>query len=119
MFDEMVHMTGDPSDPVGILMAASMIKDDVPWLYELAMEVYRAVKSGEPAAIEHEMHRLQRFTEFTMRGPFMEEMGFGDRESHMFLMEFPRMLERMLERSLHKKKSSPPPRRPMLPKEPG
>ncbi len=119
MFEEMMHMTGDPSDPVGILMAASMIKDDVPWLYELAMEVYRAVKSGELAAIEHEMHRLRRFTEFTMHGPFMEEMGFGDRESHMFLMEFPRMLEHMLERSLREKKSGPPPRRPRLPKEPG
>ena len=119
MFEEMMHMTGDPSDPVGILMAASMIKDDVPWLYELAMEVYRAVKSGELAAIEQEMHRLRRFTEFSMQGPFMEEMGFGDRESHMFLMEFPRMLERMLERSLHEKKPGLPQRRLRLPKEPG
>lgn len=85
MFDEMMHMAGDPGDPVGILMAASMIRDDVPWLYELAMEVYRAVKSGDPATIEQEMHRLRRFSEFTMQGPFMEEMGFGDRESHMIL----------------------------------
>jgi hypothetical protein len=119
MFDEMMHMTGDPSDPVGILMAASMIKDDAPWLYELAMEVYRAVKSGEPVAVELEMHRLQRFTKFMMHGPFMEEMGFGDRENHMFFMEFPRVLERMLERSLHEKKSIKMPRRKELPKEPG
>lgn len=118
MFDEMMHMTGDPSDPVGILMAASMIKDDAPWLYELAMEVYRAVKSGEPVAVEHEMHRLQRFTKFMMHAPFMEEMGFGDRENHMFFMEFPRVLERMLERSLREKKLIKMPRRRELPKEP-
>lgn len=105
MFDEMLHMAGDPSDPVSILMAASMIREDVPWLYELAMEVYRAVKSGEPAAIEQEMHRLRRFSEFVMHGAFMEEMGFGDRETHMFLMEFPHILERLLERSLHDKKA--------------
>lgn len=111
MFDEMMHMGGDSNDPVGILMAASMIKDEVPWLYELAMEVYRAVKSGDPEAIEQEMVRLARFSEFSMRGPFMEEMGFGDRESHMILMEFPHMLERFLKRSLHEGKPPPQPRR--------
>ena len=31
-----------------------------------------------------------------MRGPFMEEFGFITKESHMFVMEFPRMLAHML-----------------------
>jgi hypothetical protein len=118
VFDEMSHMAGDPSDPVGILMAASMIREDVPWLYELAMEVYRAVKSGEPAAIEQEMRRLHRFSEFAMHGPFLEEMGFGDRDTHMMLMEFPHMLERMLERSLAEKKPHARVRSLRPPKEP-
>jgi len=108
MLVEMLHMTGDPSDPVAILMAASMIKDDVPWLYELAMEVYRAVKSGEPSAIEREMHRLRRFSDFAMHGPLMEEMGFGGRESHLFLMEFPHMLERILFQSLEQSQKRNP-----------
>jgi hypothetical protein len=108
MFDEIMHMSEDPGDPVGILMAASMIRDDAPWIYELAMEVYRAVKSGDTVEIEREMKRLERFTEFTMHGPFMEEFGFGGKESHMFLMEFPRMLQRTLARLKEKK---PPARR--------
>lgn len=107
MIEEMMHMVGEPGDPVGILMAASVIRDDAPWLYELAMEVYRAVKSGDPVAIETEMARLQRFSEFTMRGPFMEEFGFGGKESYMFLREFPRMLHRMLSRTLEEKKPHP------------
>lgn len=106
MFEEMMHMSGDPADPVGILMAASIIRDDAPWLYELAMEVYRTVKSGDQEAIEHERSRLERFGEFAMRGPFMEEFGLG-KESHMFLMEFPRMLHHMLGRVLKEKKSHP------------
>ena len=105
MFEEIMHMSGDPGDPVGILMAASVVRDDAPWLYELAMEVYRAVKSGDAAAIEQEMARLRRFSEIMMRGPFMEELGFGGKESHMFFMEFPRMLEHMLRRTLEEKKS--------------
>ncbi|MCX6907032.1 MAG: toll/interleukin-1 receptor domain-containing protein [Verrucomicrobia bacterium] len=104
MFEEMMHMGGDSGDPVGILMVASFFKDDAPWLYELAMEVYRAARSGDSIAIEHEMARLRRFSEMMMRGPFMEELGIGDREAHMFFMEFPRMLEHLLRRSLEEKR---------------
>jgi hypothetical protein len=113
MIEDMMHMAGEPGDPVGILMAASVLRDDAPWLYELAMEVYRAVKSGDPAAIETEMARLQRFSEFTMRGPFMEEFSPGGKESYMFLREFPLMLLHMLSRMLEEKKPHPrrrPPR---------
>lgn len=106
MFEEIMHMSEEPGDPVAILMAASMIRDDVPWIYELAMEVYRAVKSGDASEIEREMKRLERFTEYTMHGPFMEEFGFGGKESHMFLMEFPRMLQRTLARLKEKKPHS-------------
>lgn len=112
MFEELMHMSGDPGDPVGILMAASILRDDAPWLYELAMEVYRAVKSGDHEAVEHEMSRLHRFSEFGMRGPLMEEFGFGGKETHMFFMEFPRMLEHMLRRTLEEKKPDKPRRLP-------
>jgi len=104
MIEEMLHMSGDPADPVGILMAASLIRDDVPWLYELAMEVYRAAKSEDAAAIQREMKRLQRFSDFMIHGPFMEELGFESKDVYMFCREFPRMLEHMLGRTLEDKK---------------
>ncbi len=105
MFEELMHMAGEPGDPVAILMAASMVREDMPWLYELAMEVYRAVKAENNDAIEREMVRLRRFSEVVMHGPFMEEFGFGGKESQMFAMEFPRMLERILIRTLDMRKS--------------
>jgi len=105
MLEEVLHMSGDPADPVGILMAASFIREDAPWLYELAMEVYRAVKTEDPVAIEREMKRLQRFSDFIMHGPFMEEFGFeGGKEAYMFCREFPRMLQHILSRTLEEKK---------------
>ena len=55
-------MSGIPGDPVSILIAASLVREDAPWLYELAMEVYRAVKSGDWGAIEREVARLDRFS---------------------------------------------------------
>jgi hypothetical protein len=103
MFDEMMHMSGDPSDPVGILMAASMVREDVPWLYELAVEAYKAAKDGDAESIEKELRRIRRFSEFALRGPFAEELGMGSKETHMFIMEFPRMLERSLMRALEER----------------
>jgi hypothetical protein len=101
----MMHMGGEPGDPVPILIAASLVRDDLPWLYELAMEVYRAVKSGDPTLIEIESTRLRRFSETMMHGPFMMG-GFGgdDKDTHMLVREFPRMLQRVLDRTLESAK---------------
>jgi hypothetical protein len=106
IIEEVMHMPGDPGDPVGILMAASMVREEMPWLYELAMEVYRAIKNGDVQAIEQEMTRLRRFSEVVTHGPFMEEFG-GGKESHLIAMELPRMLERVLLHTLQTKKMKP------------
>jgi hypothetical protein len=98
MMEEMIHMTGDEEDPIGILIMASMVRDELPWLYEIAVDAYRAVKSGTPSEVEREIGRLRRISKFVMGGPFMEEFGMGSKETHMFLMEFPHMLERLLSR---------------------
>lgn len=116
MFEDLMHMSGEPGDPVAILMAASVLRDEMPWLYELAMEVYRAVKSENTEAIDRELTRLRRFSELMMHGPLMEEFGFfRDKESHMLAMELPRMLEHMARRSLEMRAS--PPRRKSLKEE--
>ena len=57
------------------------------------------------------MKRLRRFSEMMMRGPFMEEFGFGGKESRMLAMESPRMLEHTLTRTLELRKVNRPTRR--------
>lgn len=100
MFEELARVAGDPGDPVAVLMAASLVKDDMPWLYELALEVYRTAKTGNASAIERELKRLRSFSEVMVRSPLLDELGSGGKESYMFAMEFPRMLEHTLHRSL-------------------
>jgi hypothetical protein len=107
MFEELMHMSGEPTDPVGILMAASLVRDEAPWLYELATEVYKTVKAGDRVGIERELARLERFVEVILHGPFMEEFGFPSKEAHIFFMEFPRMLQRFLARHLEEEKPHP------------
>ncbi|MBN2185174.1 MAG: toll/interleukin-1 receptor domain-containing protein [Candidatus Krumholzibacteriota bacterium] len=115
MFEDLIHMSGKPGDPVSILLAASVLRDDMPWLYELAMEVYRAVKTGDAELVEEELHRLRDFSEMMMRGPFMEEFGFVSKEYHMMAIEFPRMLERSLRHMYESTPNKPAKRKRKLP----
>ena len=46
MLRELEHLIGDGSgNPIGLLMLASPFRDDAPWLYELALDAYRAISS--------------------------------------------------------------------------
>jgi hypothetical protein len=74
-------------------------------MYELAMEVYRAVKSGNPVAMEAEIARLGRIFEFMPAGPFLDELVGGDIEAQMLTRKFPRMLQHMLSRAIQVGKS--------------
>lgn len=106
MLEELLHISGTSGDPAGILIAASFIKDDVPWLYELSLEVYRAVRSGNTLTIRREIKRLQRFSDLMLHTPLLEEFGFENKDFRFFISEFPRMLDNILERILEKKRES-------------
>jgi hypothetical protein len=94
MFRELHHMLGErPGEPIGILMLASMLRDDAPWLYELGLEAYRAAKSGRRDQARAAMKRFQRAAEFTLHGPMgMEELGLDPRMLHMIEREFDHIL---------------------------
>lgn len=101
MLDQLMSM--GEGDPIGILVAASMVRDDAPWLYELVMEVYRVAKSGDRRAFERELQRLQQFSELLMRSPFIEDLGF-DKETTFLYHELPAILEHWLMRPLLREK---------------
>lgn len=90
MFHEM--MGGKPGDPIGILILASMLKDDAPWLYELGAEAYHAVKRGRTPEAQQAIRRFRKALDFSLHGPFSEEMGFHPKELHMMLREMEEFL---------------------------
>jgi len=61
-------------------MIASLVRDDFPWLYELGLEAYRAAKRGNSEQTREALVVFRDATDFTLRGPFMEEMGLGGKE---------------------------------------
>ena len=103
MFEEMTHMYG-PS-PIGILIFASLVRDDAPWLYEAAMEAFRALTSGTQKAVEQIIRSVKMLKELPMRSRMFEELGMmGSKEMHMLMKEGPRILERMVMMCLEKRR---------------
>lgn len=102
MFEEMMHMMSPKGyDPyLGVLIMASLLRDDVPWLYELGMEVYRASRSNRKAAVKEALSRFRRAVEFTMHGPFMEEFMMRSKEGHMMMRELEHIMERLIDHSM-------------------
>lgn len=41
-------MGDEPTYPIIVLMAAGLVRDELPWLYELAVDAYRAAHDASP-----------------------------------------------------------------------
>jgi hypothetical protein len=113
MLEEIMHMGGcESDDPIGILFAASMVRDEMPWFYEIALETYRALNSGDTQETERQIKRLHWLREMVIHGPLMEN--FCSKDMHMFMMEYPHMIEHMAHRCLENKKSTRPRKNPKI-----
>jgi len=89
MMQEIAHMVGrGPGDPIGLLIVASMLREEVPWLYELGMEAYRVARSGLPEEADKAMRQFRRAVEVLGHGPFgLEEMGMDPKMLHMLIRD--------------------------------
>ncbi len=117
MFEELLHnpMWRESGDTGGlpILMMFSLLRDDFPWLYELGVQLYRAIEEGDPRAIERAHKTLINTLEITGRGPFMHEMMGGpeDEEALMFLHHFAHDIDRFIVKPKRMRKPETPPDR--------
>jgi len=88
MLNEMGMMIGEgPGDPIALVIAASMFREDIPWLYELGMEAYRAVKAGKPEEAQSCLRRFLEAADLAAHGPYAERMGPDSRELLMMIRD--------------------------------
>ena len=79
-----------------LLVIASFLREDIPWLYELVMEIYRAVARGTAEEINSAHQRLFRVMKLVSRGP-LEKYLFRISDDGMFrTREIINMLDMML-----------------------
>jgi hypothetical protein len=74
---ELAHGHGrDMPAGVRLLIAASQFKDEIPWLYEMTLEAYQYMTSGDLAAGDS-LQRLDQAFRATFKDPSMIEYAFG------------------------------------------
>ncbi len=84
MMNEFIHrMPNGPSDPVSILIAASLLRDDFPWIYDLAQNLSNSLASGNIRGARMHARRLHDAVRMIGRTPLGSE--YGGRNFHMLL----------------------------------
>ncbi len=102
MLKRIPRMTGD--SPIGILVFAILVRDDAPWLYEVAMEAFRALTSGTQKAVEQIIQSVTMLAKLSQSHRFEEFGLIYSEESYMLAREGPRMLEHMVRKCLRRRK---------------
>ncbi len=82
-----------PHSPLRLLVLASLLKDDVPWLYELAVDVYRETVHRSPRA-KTARKRMLTALKALKRGPWFEML--ESKDMHMVFHEIEHYLLKMV-----------------------
>lgn len=74
------RLTHGLNDPLNLLISGSAVKDDFPWIYELALEAYRAVKEGDLERAAPSILQFKEALHTLMRGPYLDYL-VGDNKA--------------------------------------
>lgn len=83
---------------VGLLIFLSLIKDDLPWLYEPGMEFYRAIQSGTRSDVERTGENLIRIVKYARNSKLMYRFTRNEGDDLFFVI---RHLEDIVGRMVH------------------
>jgi len=96
MIEELMHMSRNST--LGIMMALSLLKDSMPWIYDMGIEVIKTIKSAKTK--DAKMRAISEFNEIiemSAHHPIMREF-YNEEDDFMFFREIPRMLMKNMER---------------------
>lgn len=79
---------------VALLILLSFVKADAPWLYEVGMQIYRAIQLKDRNAVVASHKQFQIVTEFMLRGPMGRDILREDEDSYMMVRYVPELIER-------------------------
>jgi len=97
MMEKMMHMS--KNNKVGILVGLGMLREGMPWLYDVGIETLRKIDSDSSVKEkEKSFLEFRELIEMTSRNPMMHEfMDFNSKEDFMMYEEIPRILMHEME----------------------
>jgi hypothetical protein len=98
------------SEGLAILMVFGILREDFPWLYELGVQLFRALELGDVRSIERARKILSDAVEMTTHGPFAHEMlgGPEDEDALMSLRHFVHDLDHFILKTRRSRKAELP-----------
>lgn len=85
---------GEPNVGLATLVLAAPFRDDMPWIYTMATEVYRASLNGDHRAVREAYLAMQRALNLLRRGgSLVRDMFPSGRELEFLVHELPRMMD--------------------------
>jgi hypothetical protein len=88
MMMELSHFIGARrNDPIQLLVSASMFKEDLPWLYELALEAYRSLRGSNVSESKRALGQYRKAVEALREGPFLDMLGIDSKMGYMMLRD--------------------------------
>ena len=106
MLEDLMEMGMGIEDPnVSFLMMVSLIKDDLPWVYEIGLETYRGLKSTKSKTEKRKLvESFERALEMTGH-PMMREFYGKSEDMYMFSKEIRHFTHRFLDRYIDSEKN--------------
>ena len=98
MIEEAMHVSSKVGDPIGLLMILSLFRDDLPWLYELGLEAYRAIMRGNSSGIEKAIMRMHMAIDVAMHSRFLTSI--RSKELYYIVRELPMLIDRFIPKQL-------------------
>jgi hypothetical protein len=103
MLEEMLFIGSGPDGrggaaAAGLLLTLSLVKDDLPWLHEVGMAIYRAMTVGDHALVKSSYKQFQITMEMTMHGPWRRDFFRDDEDSFMLSRYLPEVIDRAVGR---------------------
>jgi len=99
----------DGGPAVAWLMFVSAFKDDLPWLFEVGLDLYRALRDGNEKAADAAARNFRAVVKATAHGPMLPEMigPEGAEEFHFLLRHLPEMTDRFMRGALRARRRAP------------
>lgn len=92
LIDELIHnLDLKRNDPLRLLILTSLVKDELPWLYEIAADYSRALFERNSRRANEARDRLMRAVAMLRQGPFLEII--RDKDVMRYVQEFSHYIE--------------------------
>lgn len=103
MLEEMLFVGSGPdgrgeTTAATLLLMLSLVKDDLPWLHEVGMAIYRAMAMDDRALVKSAHKQFQITLDMTSHGPWRRNFLRDDEESFMWARYLRDLIERAVER---------------------